>query len=196
MKLDNVFYGFTKDGKRKLLLKRFKKEMTSLGDVERTIFYDLEENKYIESSDIDVESLRSVLSLVGPVKRMTKRKVVKKFKEDNNVLYDIHGVFYGNLVNKLTIYDLKTQNGYYAGTGRNDLYDNILVKEVENVLFARVDDPNGKVEPLKWKERYPWHYKVNSGVSVEEIRPINKEYFDTAVVPKKKLLELDYRKKL
>lgn len=196
MKLNNVFYGFTKDGERKLLWKKYKTETTSVGDLGRTIYYDLEENKYIEPSDIDVESLRSVLSLVGPVKRMSKRKVIKIYKADNSILYDIQGAFYGNLVRKTTVYDLKTQNGFYAGSGRNDLYDDVLVKELENVLFARVDDPNGRVESIKTGERFPWHSKVKSGISVEEVRAINREHFDTVVARKKKLLELDYKKKL
>ena len=54
MRLNNVFYGFTKNGERKLLWKRFKTETTSVGDVSRTIYYDLEENDYIEPSDIDI----------------------------------------------------------------------------------------------------------------------------------------------
>ena len=196
MRLNNVFYGFTKNGERKLLWKRFKTETTSVGDVSRTIYYDLEENDYIEPSDIDIESLRSILSLVGPVKRMARKKVVQAYKADNNVLYDVQGAFYGNLVRKTTIYDLKTQNGYYAGGGRNDLYDDVLVKEVENILFARVDDPNGKVESLKSGQRYPWNDRVKSGVCVEEVRPINKKCFDTDVVTKKKLLELDYKREI
>ena len=43
MRLDNVFYGFTKNGERKLLWKRYKTEWTSMGDVVKSVFYDLEE---------------------------------------------------------------------------------------------------------------------------------------------------------
>ena len=127
---------------------------------------------------------------------MKKRKVIEIYKADNSILYDVQGAFYGNLVRKTTLYDLKTQSGYYAGSGRNDLYDDAFVRELENVLFARVDDPNGKVEAIKWGERFPWYDRVKSGLCVQEVKSINKEHFDTDVVTKRKLLELDYKKEL
>ena len=192
MKLDNVFYGFTKNGERKLFLRRLKTGMP----FENYIYFDLEEKKYIESTNIDLESLRHITNLIGFKKRMTKRKVLKEYKADNNILYNIKSTFYGNLVTKTTLYDLKTQNGYYMGTGRSNLYDDILMIEVENILFSQVNEASSKVESLITNEKFYLHDSIKSGICVEKVRAIFKEYCESDVMSKKKLLELNYKKKL
>ena len=196
MKLKNVYYGFTKEGQRKLLWKRYKVEMTSFGDIKRTIYYDLEKKAYVEPYDVDEKTLVSIVQLVGNYKRKSKRKVINAYKADCNLLYDVKGAFYGNIVNKTTIYDLESANGYYMGSGRNDLYDDAFVMEMENVLFARISDPDGRVQSLKSGGLYSWADKVKKGISVQEVRPIRKDLFSKTVVTKKKLLEADYKKKL
>jgi len=196
MRLSNVFCGFKKDGQRKLLWKKQEVVVTSMGDIVKTIYYDLEDNVYIEPNEINVETLRPISSIVGYRKRMSRRKVVKKYKIDSNTLYNIKNVFYGNVVRKTTLYDLRTQNGYYIGVGRDDLYDDIFIKEDENVLFAQVDESKGKVESLKNGKSYLYHNKVNKGISVEPVRSIKKDCFKTDIVSKKKLLELEYKRKL
>mgnify|MGYP006356624763 CR=1 FL=1 len=63
MKLNNVFYGFTKDGLRRLLWKKYKTEWTSVGDVTRTIYYDLENKVFLEPYDVDQKTLVSIKDL-------------------------------------------------------------------------------------------------------------------------------------
>lgn len=196
MKLNNVFYGFTKNGERKLLWKKYKTEWTSLGAVSRFVYYDLENNEFIESMDVDVESLVPIVKMVGQTERMRKRKVVKAYKADCNLLYDAAGVFYGDVVKKTTKYDLRTTNGFFIGSAGTDLYDDILIPKLENVLFARINDSKGRVQAVYTGSLFPWVDRIKKGLAVKEDRPINRDKISETVVSKKKLLELDYRKEL
>jgi len=175
MKLENVFYGFTKDGKRRILLRKFKTEMTTLGDVSRTMYFDLEKKEYIEPSKVDENSLVSINRLVGDYMRKSKRKVIKAYKADCNLLYDVTGAFFGNII--------------YKKRGMESLV-------MKNVLFARVADSMCRVQRVKNGNLYPWSDRVLEGLCVQEICPIKREQFNDVVVTKKKLLEADYRKEL
>jgi len=175
MKLKNVFYGFTKDGDRKLLWKKYISEYTPMGPVDRTRYYDLEDNKYIETKKVDEKSLIPITELVGSFKRMSKRKIKKSFKADNELLFDAKEAFYGDIV--------------YKKNGKEAL-------EIEDVLFARISEPQCRVQRVKNGKLYPWSERINSGIAVREVRPIKNEQFEEVVVTKKKLLESDYRKEL
>ena len=196
MRLDNVFYGFTKNGERKLLWKRYKTEWTSMGDIVRSVFYDLEEKEYYETNDIDKKSLIPIVKIVGDVSRMSRRKVKKAYQADCNLLYDAAGVFYGDVVKKTTKYDLRTTNGFFIGSAGTDLYDDILIPKLENVLFARINDSKGRVQAVYTGSLFPWVDRIKKGLAVKEDRPINRDKISETVVSKKKLLELDYRKEL
>ena len=180
MNLNNVFYGFTRDGKYRLFWKHFKKMYTSIDDVLVTVYYDLEEKCEFESSFVDTNTLKPITSLVGNVKRMSKRKVKNAFKADANVLIDVKGVFYGDLLEKIL------PNSVYRKT----------IDLKQDVLFARVSDPEGRSLEVKTGHLYPRAEHTLKGVCVRESRPIKTEHFDNVVAPKKKLLELDYRKEL
>jgi len=175
MRLDNVFYGFTKNGERKLLWKKYKVEITSLGDIERTVYYDLENKEYIEPNTIDEDTLVSINKIVGNYKGISKRKVIKAYKADCNILYDVKGTFYGSIL--------------YKKRGKEIL-------EIENVLLARIADPECRVQWIKNGGLYPWIEKIEKGVGVKENRPIKTEIFSDKVVTKKKMLEADYKKLL
>ena len=194
MYLDNVFYGFTKKGKRKLLWRKYITDATDIGDVTRTMYYDMEKKVYIDPYNIDVESLVNIRSLVGDIKRKSKRKVIKAYKADCNLLFDTTGAFYGNIV-------YKTMAGKLLENFFDDPanYNSSEVKEFpqkENILFARFDDPECRVKCVEDGRIYPWTDKIEKGLSVKEIRAINKEVFRKPVVTKKKLLEANYKKKL
>lgn len=194
MKLNNVFYGFTKDGERRLLWKRFKTEYTTMGDVGRTIYFDLEKNEYIETSHVDESTLVPVVKLVGDVHRMRKRKVIKAYKADCNLLYDVTGAFYGNIIFRTTAE--KLLDNLFEDRANYKADDKVESTIAENVLFARIADPECRVEKVENGVLYPWTDRIETGYCVKEVRQAKKDLFSKAVVTKKKLLEADYRKEL
>lgn len=195
MRLNNVFYGFTIKGERKLLWKRFVTDMTSMGDVSRTVYFDMEEKKYLEINEVDVDTLVPITYLVRN-ERMSKRKVVKAFKADNEMTFDIKGVFFGNIVKKTKYKDLFEENNmvFEAKTINGNKKVNVAMRK--NVLFARINDPEGKVQVVETNALYPWEHRVNNGMCVEEVRAVSRCSFDEVVVTKKKLLEAEYKKEL
>ena len=195
MRLNNVFYGFTKDGQRKLLWKRYKTEYTSMGDVSRTIYYDLENNDFIEPNEVDESTLTTICNIIGTYKRKSKRKVVEAYKADCNLTFDITGAFYGNIVEKTTNYALKSANGYFIGSAGTNLYDEVFLPIEENILFVKTGSLV-IIENIKNSKTYPWYGLTKSGFCVKRDRPINRDKIRETVVSKKKLLELDYKKEL
>ena len=179
MYLNNVFYGFTKDGVDRLLWKKYKTIWTSLGEVTMTIYYDLNSKEEIETNFVDASSLKPITNLVGEVKWMRRKKVKAIYNADRNFLIDVTGAYYGVIIEKIkTSFAIK----------KFELRD--------NVLFARINDPEGRSMEVKTGNLYPKSEYVYEGLSVKESRPIKREHFDNVVAPKRKLLELDYRKEL
>lgn len=194
MRLENVFYGFTKDGKRRLLWKKFVVEYTTLGDVGRTMYYDLEKKEYIEPNKVDKNSLVSINRLLGDYKRKSKRKVIKAYKADCNLLYDVTGAFYGNIIFRTTAE--KQLDNLFEDRANYKADDKVESTIAENVLFARIDDPECRVEKVENGVLYPWTDNINEGYCVKEVRPIKKGIYSKPVIKKKLLLEADYRKEL
>ena len=64
----------------------------------------------------------------------------------------------------------------------------------ENVLFARISDPECRIERVENGVLYPWIDNINEGYCVKEVRPIKKGIYSKPVIKKKLLLEADYRK--
>jgi len=179
MYLNNVFYGFTLDGIDRLLWKKYKTVATSMGDVSRTIYYDLNSKEELETNFVDTSSLQPITRLVGNAKWMSRKKVKSVYNADRNLLIDVTGAYYGDIIDKI-----KTS---------------VSIKRVtlkENVLFARISDPEGRSMEVKTGNLYPRSEKVYEGISVKEMRPIKTSQFDDVVAPKRKVLEMDYRKEL
>lgn len=194
MKLENVFYGFTKDGKRRLLWKKFVVEYTTLGDIGRTMYFDLEKKEYIEPNKVDENSLVSINRLVGDYNRKSKRKVIKAYKADCNLLYDVTGAFYGDIMFKTTAE--KLLDNLFEDRANYKADDKVESTIAENVLFARIADPKCRIERVENGVLYPWADRIKEGYCVKEIRPIKKDLFSKPVIKKKLLLEADYRKLL
>lgn len=178
MKLDNVFYGFTKDGERKLLSRKMKTAFTDLGDVARTVYYDLEKKEYIESYNIDEKELIPITYFIEAKKRMSRKKIIEVYLADCDMSYNIRTIFYGNIINRQTI------------------NDKMVLKIRENVLLATVDEDRQIVSEVKTGYLYPSSYSVSHGAAIEEVKEINKDNIQSPVITKKKLLELDYKKEL
>lgn len=179
MYLNNVFYGFTKDGHDRLLWKKYKTVATSMGEVTMTIYYDLNSKEELDSSFVDASSLKPITNLVGEVKWMRRKKVKAIYNADRNFLIDVTGAYYGVIIEKI-----KTS---------------FAIKKIElrdNVLFARINDPEGRSMEVKTGNLYPRSEHIFEGLAVKENRPIKTGHFDDVVAPKRKLLELDYRKEL
>lgn len=175
MKLDNVYYGFTKDGKYGLFLKKYKTIYTDLGDVSMTIYYDLEEKCELKCDVIDLDSLIPITNMVGYGYKMSKRKVKEIYKANMDILIDVKGAYYGDIIVKTSDSEKLVEN---------------------NVLFARINDPLGRSLKLTTDGLYTKEEKVKSGICVKEVRPIKTDNFECVVEPKRKILELDYKKML
>ena len=178
MKLDNVFYGFTKNGERKLLLKKMKTVWTDMGDVARTVYYDLENKEYIESFDIDEHELIPITYFIEAKKRLSRKKIIEVYLADCDMSFNIRKLFYGNIVK------------------RHIINNKNVLKIRENVLLATVDEDRQIVSEVKTGYLYPSSYSVSHGVAIEEVKEINKDNIQSPVITKKKLLELDYKKEL
>ena len=180
MNLENVFYGFTKDGKPRLLWNKFRTIYTSIDAVSTVVYYDLEEKCEFNLSNVDTETLKPITDIVGNKKWMRRKKVTMAYNADMNMLIDVKNAFYGDILNKRVI------NNVY-------IVSNNLKKDI---LFAQVESLKERFMDVKTRSLYPSSENVIKGKCVKKIRPIRTEQFDDVVAPKRKLLELDYRKEL
>ena len=174
MNLDNCFYGFTKDGNEHILLKKYRTDYTSLGDVSYTIYYDLVKKKEYENFEVDEKTLHHISELVGIQRRMLKRRVVHLYLADRFTLFNTNDIFYGDIV--------KVDD-------KNKSYDTLR----NNVLFSK----NPKIEfgatEIETGHTYLQSKYIDFDLCVSNERPI-KIY--ESKITKRKLLEMDYRKKL
>lgn len=187
MKLDNIFVGFTKDGKEHIFYKRY----GYINDVSCTLYIDLETKEQFDISDVDTDSLVPVVQALNLEKsKMFKRKVVKAYKSDRKLLLDASGLFYGDLCRKNI---LEKQS---FGHKRNGLVSYISKTVKEDALFAHVNDPYGRVQELKTSKLFFKKSDKYVLYSVLENRRVNYEHLDGLVQPKRKILEMDYKKEL
>jgi len=189
MKLCNVFYGFTKDGKYRCLYKKYRVYDTDYGEVRGTIYWDLEEKCELDTSFVDEKTLQPITNLLYG-KRKTRRKIVNSYKKEFDKNVNLSHLFYGDI-----IYYFK-QNGH--------CYENISevtpISVKKDVLFRGIS--NGFASDFKTGEDY---FVINK--KIEEVR-LNEHYIvntrklkvdfglTDVIQPKRKVLEMDYRKEL
>lgn len=93
MKLENVFAGCTKDGKERVFQKRY----CEYDGCSYTGYIDLKTNEVFTSMDIDTESLVPYTKIFTEKKYAFKRKVIKTYKSNVDLLYHVDNLFLGNL---------------------------------------------------------------------------------------------------
>ena len=179
MNLGKVFTGYTLDGKEHLFYKKISYYGNGIKFVD---FIDLETEEVFEMYRVDTTTLIPVTQSLNIERtRMAKRKVKKIYKADRSMLIDTKRAFYGNIVERNTW----APSRYF--------FERTLRK---NILFARMDDPEGRVMDLHKSYFYPKKEDSLNGLVAEEVKPINYQQFDKQMQPKRKVLEMDYRKAL
>ena len=181
MNLNKVFVGHTKnDGCERTFYKRIRSLADGTG---YTVYIDLETNEVFNNVDVDTDSLLSFKDLFSiNQKRMIRRKIVNVYQADRDTLIDTKGAFYGNVLMK-----------YYEDSA----HKNLVEEEVENnILFARIADPECRVLRLENSDLYYKSERVDNGCAVEVVRSINRDKFNDVMKPKRLLLEMNYRKEL
>lgn len=129
MKLDNVYVGCTNDGKERV----FQKKFCNYDGCGNTVYIDLKTNEKFLCSEIDMGSLVHYTKIFTNKKYSFKRKIVKTYKSNMNLLYHVDNLFVGN------IYRVDWVNDFY-----NDDYcsrDNRPMNvsfECGNRLFVRI----------------------------------------------------------
>lgn len=93
MKLDNVYVGCTKDGKERV----FQKKSCGCNRCSYTAYVDLKTNEEFLCFDIDMSSLVPYTKIFTDKKYAFKRKVVKTYKRNMNLLYHVDNLFVGNI---------------------------------------------------------------------------------------------------
>ncbi len=89
MKLKNIYVGTTKDGKHRVLEKRFRVHDGS----SYTVYVDLKTKDEFTAIDIDTDTLIPFGQSVSDKKHATKRKVIKAFKTDMKLKYHVDNLF-------------------------------------------------------------------------------------------------------
>lgn len=188
MRLENVFYGFTKDGKNRCLYKKYKVYETEYGAVNGTIYVDLENKREIEISQVDEDTLQPINTLLKGI-RKTRRKIIKTYKKEMDISVNINHLFYGDII-------------YYFSPhidcGYEDIDNVIKVISDRNVLFRGTS--NGFAKDFKTGQDY---FVINDEIKyvdvkkefVDNTRRIKKD-FRSSEKTKRRVLELDYRKEL
>lgn len=197
MNLEKVFIGYTKDGKERCLYKKNKSYVTNSGIVNCTVYEDVESREEFNVDHVDLASLLSfTYSLQIEKRQMLRRKVKKVYQADRNKLIDVRGAFYGNVIDKCILRKVVQDCDIFMGIGKDKM--NTPVEDIlkRNVLFARTYDSFGHVQDLHNSKIYNSANKVSYGIAAKETRPVNYQIFDKSIQPKRKVLEMDYRKEL
>lgn len=93
MKLENVYVGCTKDGKERI----FQKKFCNYDGCNYTAYIDLKTNEKFLYFDIDIGSLVPYMKNFTNKKYVFKRKVVKTYKSNMNLLYHVDNLYVGNV---------------------------------------------------------------------------------------------------
>ena len=93
MRLENVVAGRTKDGKERVFQKRF----CECDGCSYTAYIDVKTKEEFTCLDIDMSSLVPYMKIFTNKKYAFKRKVIKTYKSNVELLYHVDNLYIGNL---------------------------------------------------------------------------------------------------
>lgn len=180
MLLSDVYIGHTKDGKERCIIKKNKVLVGGFGDIKFYNYFDLETKEELSLTFVDESTVKQfVQKIYIDKKRMFRRKIVKTYQADRNKMIDTRKVFYGDII--------KVYRAFNS-------FKNIVLQE--NRLFESGVDVCRRVLDIHSYQLYEMGRNSSSTFSVKKKRDINYQQFDEFMQPKRKLLEMDYRKEL
>ncbi len=180
MKLDNVFIGFTKDGKERVLIKKYN-EFTY--DCSIPYYKDLKTRKKFSINEVDESTLKPFSKIIKTKEKGSRRKIIKSYELDRAELINIYNLVYTNiyitrLENERTTYKLIKENNLMK------IDDNMILRFKtldENKIYAAYR--LGLID-----EEY---CNILNHQPYEDLEQITEK----RELPKKKLLEFDYNRK-
>ena len=177
MNLNSIYYGFTKDGKDRVLMEKINNNLL-FGNENYVVYQDLESKEIFKAQEVEEVSLQPIYNLMSKrmldKKRISKRKVIKIYRSDRDSLINVQKLFYGNIVSK------------------NDTDIKVIDRDI---LF--VDSTGyGICDEVSTSERFVKCEYAKDGVAVQDSRPVNLSSSKSLVLTKRKVLEKDYKKVL
>ncbi len=180
MKLDNVFIGFTKDGKERILVKKYD-EFTYGCSI--PYYKDLKTRKKFSVNEVDENTLKPFSKIIKTKEKASRKKIIKSYELDRSELIDIYKLVYTN------IYITRLEN------------ERTAYKLIKGNILMRIDD--NMILQFKSLDEDKMYAAYRLGLIDEEYCNIlsHQPYEDLEQLtekrelPKKKLLEFDYNRK-
>jgi len=189
MRLKNVYVGFTKDGKERLLYKttRYFDEI----DVLCTVFIDLETNEVFRIDKVNENTLNPFKKVFNK-RFLNRKKVIKVYKDDRSKDVQLKSLYYADVYKKAI--------GYIRKNTAPLVTTCIVQKEVDkDVLVERVVLTKNNIMRIAYNNLSTNElYEDEIGCSGYEMPYVSdlKKVDGNLTMPKKKVLELNYKKEL
>ena len=178
--LEKVFVGFTKDGKERILYRRYG---TYLNGVTFTEFIDLETGETFEYSKVDnLRTFKETIPVENNKKYMTRRKIVKSYKLDRDSMMSITDLVIADICKVNNMFDINNS----IESSVSLLEENVLMKKLNDLIYEDIRDHKIYYNVTRFDS------KIFSGTCVNNIRSIELDPIEK-IKPKKLILENAYK---